>query len=372
MAPFSLVDAGLRLFKTVVDQLSQWLQEPLVSSYEGLSNALLGTPHPAGSGVEVVFGVPTPGAGPWYDIYQQTVGGQVTLFALVILLVCVQGHHFARIFMFGSPRQARHARRHVWTGALLILAWYWIGVLTLYVVDGFTIGLIPDIGQVGGALKRLLPTAAMNPIVTLTFAGIGGGAMLLLKAILFLRELLLLVYLYVMPFGLAIAYGNLPVVSQIASRFVRGFIPLAVVPLPVALLFRGYSLLFVENRLPTPTESLFQYVTVIALPVLSVYVTWKTFRYAAPLVARAVARGVTTAATVGTVAGAGYYGSRRVAATAARYGPRAGARHAVVQQVTPATDERATTETTTQDRVATTDDGGVPAYRRSENDPGYY
>jgi hypothetical protein len=80
--------------------------------------------------------------------------------------------------------------------------------------------------------------------------------------------------------------------------------------------------------------------------------------------------------TVGAVAGAAATGGAGVAATTARFGPKAGAMTAAATRLGDDGDgdrngDSSPTARTNQDRIAT-DDGGVAAYRRRENDPAYY
>jgi len=373
--PFS--EFGLKWFEDIVAQITAWFTDQITAGYLTLTNELFATPLPEGSGLDVVFSAPASDDTPWHDIYESVVGGEVMLLALVLLFLTVQGRHFVRIFDFGSPYRDRRTRRNAWTGGVLIVAWYWVGVLALYFVRGVAIGVIPDLATVAAALLDMLPAAAGNPMLTLILAAAGGLAMALLKAVFFLRDILLYIYLYGMPIGLALAFGNLPILSRIAMRLCQQFVPLALLPLPAAMLFRGYALLFSGDVLVQPADAFLNYFTVVSLPVIALYVTWKTFRYASPLVAGAYERVAKTAVTVGAVAGAGYVAGTGAAVTTARWGPKAGLGQAAVSRLTPdggsdPDPDADTSPTTAQDNLATTATGGVPAYRRRKNDPAYY
>lgn len=371
--PFS--DFGLKWFEDIVGKITEWFTRELTSGYEEIKQGFFETPLPEGSGTEVIFRKPPASDEPWHGIYESVVAGEIMILALLILFIAVQGRHFVRIFDFSSAYQERRTRRSAWTGAVLIVAWYWIAVLLLYFVDGFTIALIPDLSRLGAVLKDILPSAIGNPGITVTMAFLGAISMLALKALYFIREVLLYVYLYSMPLGIAVAFGNIPVVSDIARRLCRQFIPLAVLPLPATLLFRGYGLLFVGDQVVTPETPFLEYFVVISLPLLALYVTWKTFRYASPLTAKALSGGTRAAAAIGSIAGIGYVGGRQAALTTARFGPAAG----TVQAATDGGyNRRNESGGTNQDNIADDGDGGgggsggVPAYRRSENDPAYY
>jgi type IV secretion system protein TrbL len=375
MPSIPFADFGLKWFQDIVKKVTEWFAHEITAGYEQLRQGFFGTPLPEGTGTEVVFRQPAASDEPWRGIYDAVVGGEVMMLALILLFVAVQGRHFVRIFDFSSAYEERQTRRAAWTGAVLIVAWYWVAVVVLYLVEGFTIALIPDLSRLGAALVDILPASALNPGITLIMAILGAVAMLALKALYFIREVLLYVYLYTMPLGIAVAFGNIPVVSGIARRLCRQFIPLAVLPLPAILLFRGYGLLFVGDQVVTPGSDFLEYLVVISLPLLALYVTWKTFHYAAPLTARALSRGTKAAATIGSVAGIGYVGGGRAALTTARYGRTAGAVQAATDGGRRRSSEAGGTK---QDNVAEDEGsgggggGGVPSYRRAENDPAYY
>jgi hypothetical protein len=373
MPSIPFADFGVKWFTDIINKITEWFGSELTRGLRNLTTEFFGTPIPEGSGTEVIFRAPTASDEPWHSIYGSVVAGEIMVLALLLLFLAVQGRHFVRIFDFSSAYNERRTRRSAWTGAVLIVAWYWVAVLLLYFVDGFTIALIPDLSRLGAALIDIMPTAVGNPGITAIMAFLGAVAMLALKALYFIREVLLYVYLYTMPLGIAIAFGNIPVMSHIARRLCRQFIPLAILPLPATLLFRGYGLVFVGDQVVTPGSKFLEYFVVISLPLLALYVTWKTFRYASPLTAKALSRGTQAAATIGSVAGVGYLGGKRAALTTARYGRTAGAVQAATDGGRSRPGESGGTK---QDNGADDDSGGggggVPAYRRSENDPAYY
>jgi uncharacterized membrane protein YgcG len=381
MPEIPFADFGVKWFKDIVGKITEWYAHRITKGYEQFQQGYFNTPLPEGSGTNLIFRAPASSDQPWHGIYESVVAGDIMLLSLLLLFVAVQGRHFVRIFDFSSAYEERRTRRSAWTGAVLIVAWYWLAVMLLYFVDAFTIALIPDLSRLGAALIDIMPTAIGNPGITSIMAFLGAIAMLALKALYFVREVLLYVYLYTMPLGLAVAFGNVPVVSDIARRLCRQFVPLAILPLPATLLFRGYGLVFIGEQAVTPGSKFLEYFVVISLPLLALYVTWKTFRYASPLTAKALSRGSRAAVVAGSIAGAGYLGGQRAALTTARYGPRAGAIQAATDGGYDNTNPSGGTR---QDNIA--DDGGggsggsgggggsggVPAYRRSENDPAYY
>jgi len=359
--PFS--DFGLKWFEDIVERITEWFRYELVSGFESLKQGLFSTPLPDGEGVARVFSEPPESNGLWHGIYEATVTGEMMILGLLVLFICVQTRHFVRIFNIGSAYERRKAQRSAWTGALLIVAWYWVAVLTLFVVDALTIALLPDVGAVAESLITILPEALNTPIVTLVMAAVGGISILLLQALFFIREVLLYVFLYGMPIGLGITYGNVPVVSSVAKRICAQFVPLAILPLPAAVLFRGYEFLFTGGtRLPV-SESFLQYLVVISLPLLALYVTWKTFTYASPAAARVLGTAGRGTVMLGTAAGAAYLGKPVAAMIASTRGPRAAVGAAAARRY-------ATQNTSRESRPEMSGQRNYD-YRRTENDPQY-
>lgn len=378
MTGFSLTDVGLKWFTDVIEKLIEWFVGGLEGGYNSITRAVFETPLPRTDG-HMIFGSPMDA--PWVQIHGALVGGEITVFSLLLLVVCVQGRHVIRIFNFGSTYEAAKARKTAWTGAFLILTWYWVGVTTLYLVDGFTIALLPDVGTVLTAIITFLDGSISNLVLALTVAVVGGFAMWLLQAVFFLREILLYVYLYAMPIGLAVAYGHLPVVSRIAKTFCMKFVPLAIMPLPVAMLFRGYEVLFSLGPAATvaPESTFLQWIVAISLPILALYLSWKVFSYATPMTASAIRTVSGAAMTAGVAVGAGAIAGPHVGATAARWGPKAAAGYAASRRFAESHsatgDQHAdSTRSTSNDNVVTDAYGqrGIGQYRRTENDPGYY
>jgi type IV secretion system protein TrbL len=236
----------------------------------------------------------------------------------------------------------------------LIITWYWLSVLGLYIVDGFTIALMPSLSSLGNVMINFLETSLTNPGLALVFAIIGGLSMWALEALYYIREILLYVYVYGMPIAFALGYGNIPVLSDIAMGFSKRFIPLAVLPLPAAVVFKGYDLLHSQGSL-APNGAFLRYLVAASLPLIALYITWKTFKYATPLTARVVGGATKGAALIGGVAAGAYVGGAGVATTAARWGPKAAAGQAIAQKAAARGGHE------TED---------APSYRRTENDPG--
>ncbi len=376
----SLTDIGLKWFEDAIDQLIEWFRDGIAEGYDAVSEQVFGTPTPETEG-SFVFGQPS--NTPWDQIHESLVVGEIMLLSLLLLVMCVQGRHTIRIFNVGSAYQTRKTRRSAWTGAVLIVTWYWVAVLALYLVDGFTIALIPDISAVTDAAKALLTISIDNPLLALFLMSVGAVSMWILQALLFLRDILLYIFIYAMPIGIALIYGNLPVVSRISRTVCLKFVPLLLMPIPVALVFRGYELLFGDGSESAliPDSSFLSTLIAVTLPLLSIIIVWKLFKYASPTTTRIISATTKGAVTAGAIVGAGAVAGPAAAGTTAMWGPKSAAGYTMASKLRNSggsggdTDQSApATGRTSNDNIATDAHGqaGVEAYRRTENDPGYY
>ncbi|GGN24755.1 hypothetical protein [Halarchaeum nitratireducens] len=349
-----LIDVVLQSFKDAVNWFTGLFMQGLRHGYHTLTVDTFGTPTPnTHSGF--VFGQPT--NAPWQAIRHALVGGQIMMISLLLLVICVQGRHLIRIFNIGSAYESRKTKRTAWVGAFLIITWYWLGVVVLYLVNGFTIALLPSLSTLGTVMVRLIGSALSNPALSLIFGLLGGVSMWALEALYYIREILLYVYIYGMPIAVALAYGNIPVLSDVAMGFAKRFVPLAILPLPAAIVFKGYDLIYTQSSL-TPSDPFLSYLVAVSLPLVALVVTWKTFTYASPLTAKIVGTATRGAALLGGVTAGAYIGGAGVATTAARWGPKAAAGQAVAQRAAM--------------RGSSDDEDSTPSYRRTENDPGSY
>ncbi|AWB28434.1 hypothetical protein [Halococcoides cellulosivorans] len=364
-----LIDIVLEGFKEIIDWTTSQFTDGLQSGYESLTEGMFGTPTPETDGA-FVFGAPQ--NPPWPSIQDALVGGDIMLISILILVMCVQARHTVRIFNIGSTYEDRRTQKTAWAGAFLIATWYWVAILVLYLINGFTLVMMPSLDSLNklmlDLLKGIVTNQELSPGLSFIFALIGGLSMWALEALYYIREILIYIYVYGMPIAFAVAFGNVPVLSDIAVKFCKKFVPLIVLPLPAAVLFKGYDLLYSQNGM-IPNDSLFlRYLVAISLPLIAVYLTWKTFKYATPLtakvlggatkiVAKGTAKGAKGALLIGGVAGGAYIGGAGVATTAARFGPKAAAGHAVAQKAAAR-------------RSKSEGNSGTPSYRRTENDPG--
>jgi type IV secretion system protein TrbL len=214
---------------------------------------------------------------------------------------------------------------------------------------------MPNLSSLIAAMLTFLSTSVSNPALGLLFAIVGGVSMWALQALYYLRDVLLYIGLYGMPIAIALAFGNLPTISDIAMGFCKRFVPLALLPLPAVVVFTGYDLLYGEGIL-SPTTPFFGQLVAASLLFVAFFVTWKTFQFATPLTAKVLRTTAVGTATVGAVVTGAYIGGAGVGMTAARWGPKAAAGHAIVQGTASKSERSEHGETS-------------PSYRRTENDP---
>jgi hypothetical protein len=186
------------------------------------------------------------------------------------------------------------------------------------------------------------------------FVSLGSLSMWSLLAIYYIRDILLYVYIYGMPLLFAIGYGNIPILSDIAIGFTKRFVPLAILPLPASVIFKGYDLLYVELSLE-PSTAFLQYIVAVSLPLLALYATWKTFIYASPTTSKVLGRTAKGAAMVAGTAAGGYVGGTGLASTVAKTGTKRAAQQMIIEKVASKRSNSGNT-------------GSTPSYRRTQNE----
>ncbi|MFC4407704.1 hypothetical protein [Haloarchaeobius iranensis] len=342
-----LSDYGLQWFRDIVAWLINWLRIATIQAFDDFSAvsgslhqgggnpSLLGTPVPSTAyNPGVIFQDPGGSNQIFGRIYDATtLGGsspEMLVFGIVLLVVCVQGHTVAKVFNYGNTKLARRTRKSAWVGFFAIVTWYWLGVLVLYLAQGFTTVLIPDLTVNGGSYNTILDYMAeyvnvvinsndiqqpgtgsvggatgvnvlRNPVFLLPLYAVGALAAFAVRTIFMLRWLVLYVYLYAMPIGIALLFGNVPYVSTVAKRFVKHFFTWVLLPLPAGALLMVYDVLFNDLQLlgqVSGSPSTVQFLVGITFPVLLLWVTWKTFAYAEPIQQRVEAGAVEVASHV--------------------------------------------------------------------------
>jgi type IV secretion system protein TrbL len=357
-----LIDLGVKWFTDIIEVITTSFKSGLEEGYRELGELLFGTPVP-GSSIDDIFTPPS--GGQWGVLYDTLIGGEIMQFSLLLLVITFYLHQLVRIVDVTGAYRARAAQRSIWTGGILVVTWYWLAALACYLVNGLTVALLPGLDTIGQTLFDFTQVAVANWILALGLAIIGGVAMWALEALLIIRYVLLYVYLLGMPLLLAVGFSNVPVLSDLARGLARRFVPLLVLPLPLALLFKAFDLFVQADAFGDLlfVSAYVQTLVAVALPVLGLLVTWRLFKDASPLTAKVI--GTTTAgvATVGAVVGLAATAGPGAAATAGRFGTRAGLGYAAGNQL----GDRFRGDPAPTDANGQT---GIPAYRRAENDPG--
>lgn len=304
--PTDLREYGWYWFQDVVNRLIEAFLVALENAYADFGTTFeTGTPTPDTLRLNDLGSLfRDPGNAPWHQIHADLVpssagDGVVTALALVVLLVAVQGNYLAQIFSSASSYRAHKTRRSAWIGGALILVWYWLAVLGLATVDVFNEGVTEQlvntgaIEQLGTHIAGIDPESA-NRAWLLPLLALGAVCLWFVEALLYFRyELLIPIFVYVMPVLIALVYGNLPLVSGLARTIAEKFVSILVLPIPLILLFWGYAR--VLEFFTPPTSDPFQLtVVVVSLPIAAAYVSWKTLTYEYP-------RGAQIAAAIAAV-----------------------------------------------------------------------
>lgn len=326
--PDDLRKYGLEWFIDFVIWLIAWFQAGLKSSLRTFGEGplvgssrdgtIFDTPLPGGKGfggknqlVDLVLGNP---GGDWGTIHDAvTPGPEATILVagIVVLFVSVQVQHVTRIFNYSNVYREKRTKRSAYAAILFILLWYYIGVFMLFFVDGLTTGLAPKFGFISdpaavSGSQTILEWVDLNvvasagpdsgdivrdpgaasgkdlyryPVFALPAYLIAALSAWAVQAVFTLRWVLIYIYMYMMPLGIALWFGNIPYVSSVAERFSKHFFTWALLPLPVALAIRGYKLIY-EFTLSFGDTG--KFMLGIIFPVLLLVVTVKTFQYAQP------------------------------------------------------------------------------------------
>lgn len=336
----SFAEYGAKWFTDAIRLVAGWMLDTMNGGYERLEDHAIGTPHPDGW---LDYGKPAADDQPWRTLYM-AVGsyqqGQIFVAGLLMMIVALYGRHVVNVFDFASAYRNRATKRKFWNGIVLVFAWWWIALTLLYFADGLTTLFMPDPGVLGREMQALLPEdvdperfVLINPVTLVVMTLVGVLGFILLEAMFIVRDLIIYMYVFVGPLGIAFAFSGIPMLEDYARSILKRYFPLVMMPIPTALAFHAYYFALTTDALP---DSLFaKYLLYCSLPLVGVYVTWKGFTLASPLVARAsrtaanAGAGVATAGSVvaarSATAGAAYAkGQKALSASIARSGVKRG------------------------------------------------
>lgn len=279
------VISGAQITDAVVDAIKTFLTE-LVSPVEGFIEQYGGTV------IRVVLDTPTPSRvfaaptnGPWVAIYDYYWGTVVPvallLFALAGALVIVLE---TTSTLFSSYHRAQLKRRAV-VALFGVLSWWWINAFALRLVDGLVLTIAPSLADV--TLFEAVSFGALGllgVVVSLATDFVLIGVVALLYV---LRHILIYLYALLVPL-LVVAWipgvGPFRFVSGMAKQAASLYVPLLIVPLPVALLFR-LSLLLGESASFSSLDGFGAWVAALVVPFVAVLapvvLVWQTGRITA-------------------------------------------------------------------------------------------
>jgi hypothetical protein len=224
----ALVDALTGLLELLFTPIRGLIE----SQANGLLGLLVGTPHPSS-----VFADPT--TLPWTTLHQYywetMVPLTLMLFGLAVGIVILLE---STSHLFSGYHRARLKRR-AFVGLMGILSWWWIAAFSLQLADQLARFITPDLSSIS-LFQTLSFTSIglLGVIVTLSVDLVLFG---LIALIYFTRILVLYGFVLGMPL-LIVAWipgiGPFQFVSALTQRLAGFYVPLLVMTIPVALLFR--------------------------------------------------------------------------------------------------------------------------------------
>lgn len=237
LSPDAIAGAVVSALKQLLAQLFRPIRQFLENNAGGVIRVVLDTPAPTR-----VFGAPQ--TTPWiavYDYYWDAIVPVALLLfvfagTVVILLETTSA-------LFSSYHRAQLKRRGI-VALLGVLSWWWINAFALRLVDGLVVALAPSLGDL-----TLFETASFGAIGLLgtvialatDFALFGIVALVYL-----LRHVLIYFYTLLVPL-LLVAWvpgvGPFRLLTGLVAQASRLYVPVLVMPVPVALLFRLGTLL---------------------------------------------------------------------------------------------------------------------------------
>ena len=290
------VISGQQITDAVVDAIEEFLVQ-LVAPVEGFVEEY------AGSVVRIVLDTPTPTRvfaaptnAPWSAIYDYYWGAVVPV---ALLLFVLAGSLVILLettsTLFSSYHRAQLKRRAV-VALFGVLSWWWINAFALRLVDGLVLTIAPSVAELSlfGAVS-FGALGLLGVVVSLATDFVLIGIVALLYV---LRHILVYFYTLLVPL-LVVAWipgvGPFRFVSGVAKQAASLYVPLLVVPLPVALLFR-LSLLLGESASFSSLGGFGAWVAALVVPFVAVLaplvLLWQTGRITATasMAARNVSR----------------------------------------------------------------------------------
>lgn len=242
--PVSADEDGNALGETIVWAITEALYQltrpirHVIEEYgHELVTLIVHTPNP-----NAVFEEPT--NDPWpavYGYYWETILPlSLFLYGLSIGLVILLE---STSHLFGSYHRTKLKKR-AFAGLLGILLWWWLAALSLQFANALTLYLAPDLSDI-----------SLFQTLSFTVIGVLGGVLatmtdfvlfVLVALIYLMRQLALYTFVLLMPILIALwvpGVGPMTLVSRFVRRLAGFYVPMVLMTVPVALLFRIGELL---------------------------------------------------------------------------------------------------------------------------------
>lgn len=238
---FGILDGLGDIIVGAITELLRVLFSPIQSVIENHANALLEvivqTPHP-----DAVFGPPSNGAWPTiYDYYWETIIPlSLALYGLSIGLVILLE---STSHLFSNYHRTKLKKR-AFSGLLGILAWWWIAALSLRLIDGLALFLLPSLSDI--SLFQTMSFSAMGAIGLVITMMADLILFVLIGLIYLVRHLILYLFVLMMPILIVFwipGVGPFTLASRFMKKLAGFYVPFLFMSVPVALLFRVGGLL---------------------------------------------------------------------------------------------------------------------------------
>ena len=230
---------GQQLTGAIVDALEQFLLGLFTPIRQFLEDhagnvllVVLETPAPTR-----VFATPT--NPPWVEVYayywEGVVPAALLLFGLAAALVVLLE---ATSVLFSSYHRVQLKRRAA-VAFLGILSWWWINAYALRLTDAVVTTLAPSLTDL--SLFEVASFGAIGALGTVLALGTDFLLVALMALVYFLRHILLYFYTLAVPLLLAAwvpGVGPFRLVTALVRRAAGLYVPVLLMPVPVALLFR--------------------------------------------------------------------------------------------------------------------------------------
>jgi len=301
------VDLPDKPLKWLVDKFVGWATDAVESVWRGFTEWFfnIGIPQTEGP---FIFGEPKCTGELTCEIgaiRDHIWFGEMTGLMLLVLYLLFQVRVAGALAGFGSRYEMRKQRKQVIRGGFLIVGWYPIALGAWAMSNWLALEIAPDVGEFSQAMATFATSSAITAALSgpLGWLIIGTTAFLaaILKLIFEIRPLLFFFYLALGQFFLVLRYSGLPVAKSIGSKALTRLVPVCLMPIPTLGLAALYSWLFVDTIGGVTAAFVSGNVLMLAFMAISVWATWRMFKYASPRTARVI--GGTAKMTAGLAAG---------------------------------------------------------------------